>query len=102
MPITVSGASDDLIEIDGDIREEFPYIEHQSTDGGGDLIAVSDGTVLRIEFTRAGVWTIRALTVGTGHVEIQSAPGGDDTATILLPDGPAWVVHGIAYAKTGA
>lgn len=61
MPITVYGASDDLIEIDGDIREEFPYIEHQSTDGGADLIAVSDGTVLRIEFTRAGTWSIRAF-----------------------------------------
>ena len=62
MSITIYGASDDLIELDGDIYEEF-------TAGGDEepnLIAFSDGTLLEVTYTDAGIWRINALSVSTG------------------------------------
>ncbi|MGX6604828.1 hypothetical protein ACWKSP_22270 [Micromonosporaceae bacterium Da 78-11] len=101
MSITVYGASDDLIEVEGDVTEEFPYVEHDSTPGGGDLLAFSDGTVLRISLTPYGVWRIHTVVRGTAQVTIEDAPEGDednytDRATV---DGATWVVHGIGWAK---
>lgn len=55
--ITVNGASDDLIEIGGAIREEFTLQD----DEGGDLLAFSNGVVLRIRYTDDGVWRIEPL-----------------------------------------
>lgn len=95
MTITVCGASDDLIEIEGDIREEFPY----RADNDDNLLAFSDGTILRIRYNAAGVWRISR--VAGGPVDIVQAPEGDDSnytdrATIRGAD---WVVHGIGWAK---
>jgi hypothetical protein len=97
MPITVYGASDDMIEVEGDITEEFDYTG--DTPNSGDLLAFSDGTVLRIRFDDAGVW--RIVKVAGGPVDIAQAPEGDDSnytdrATIKGAD---WVVHGIDWAK---
>lgn len=98
--ITVSGASDDLIEIDGDIREEFGY--RFDGDEDGDLLAFSDGTVLRIEYTDAGVWRIKPVTLGSALLTVHPASEDDeenysDRATLKGPI--TWVVHGIAIAK---
>jgi hypothetical protein len=95
MSITVYGASDDLIEVDGDISEEFTYRD----DNDDNLLAFSDGTILRIRFDAAGVW--RITKVAGGPVDIFQASEGDDSnysdrATIRGAD---WVVHGIGWAK---
>lgn len=107
MPITVYGASDDTIVVGGDIAEEFPYQRPGYGQPSGDLLAVSDGTILRIDFTREGIWRIAPVVHGSGMLSIEQAPEGDDRnysdrATLLLPDGPAWVVHGIDWAKADA
>lgn len=100
MTITITGASDDLIEIDGDIREEFPYTEHSTTPGGGDLLAFSDGTVLRIKFDINGVWRITPVARGTGNLRIEQAAEDDaDDRTDAATVDAAWVVHGIGWAK---
>ncbi len=102
MAITVYGASDDLIEVDGDISEEFGYKGadgHPNTDDG-DLLAFSDGTILRITYDSNGVWRITPVVRGSAQVSIEQVPEGDqdgtDRATV---DGAVWVVHGVAYAK---
>ena len=100
MPITIYGASDDLIEVEGDISEEFSYLDH---DDEGDLIAVSDGTVVRITYGASGVWRIVPVHHGSGTLTITQAPEGDDDnysdrATI---DGTVtWVVQGVAGAAS--
>lgn len=101
MAITITGASDDLIEVDGDISEEFPYQKPGYGQPTGDLLAFSDGTILRIEFTRDGVWRITPVVRGAAALTIEQAPEGDDNnytdrATL---DGAVWVVQGMAYAK---
>lgn len=101
MVVTIYGSSDDLIEIDGDIREEFPYVERGIGQMAGDLLAFSDGTVLRIEYTDAGVWRLTRVARGTAALVIEQAVEADaksysDRAT--LTGEVSWVVQGISYA----
>lgn len=103
MSVTVYGASDDLIEVDGDVSEEFSYLE--GDDGDKHYLAFSDGTLLEIEYTQAGVWRIHPIShIGTSKVEIVQAPADDpdnysDRATIEWQHGSiGWVVHGTSMA----
>jgi hypothetical protein len=100
MQITIYGASDDLIEIEGDIREEFSL---DNMDDNGDLLAFSDGTVLRIAYKSSGVWRITKVFEGTATIEINQAPEADednysDRATVT-GDPLVWVVHGIDFKR---
>ncbi len=52
--VIVYGASDDLIEVEGAIREEFTA----NRDGEANLLAFSDGTLLEVTYTDAGIWRI--------------------------------------------
>lgn len=94
--IVITGASDDVIEVDGDIREEFTY--HNDKDENGDLLAFSDGTILRIVFARFGVWRITPVARGTAalHIEQQTEDEGTDTAT--LTGDIRWVAHALTHA----
>jgi hypothetical protein len=99
--ITIYGASDDLIEVDGDIREEFTYQgDDHPNSGVGDLLAFSDGTILRIIFTRSGVWRISPVMRGTADLSIDQAPEGDESnyTDVATLSGAVWVVQGIDYA----
>jgi hypothetical protein len=95
--ITIYGAGDDLIEVDGDISEEF-YVPDLAANG--DLLAFSDGTVLRLHITNEGIWRITPVVRGAGYLSIVQAPEDDDdniTDRATL-DGAVWVVHGTSYA----
>lgn len=96
--ITVYGSSDDLIEVDGDISEEFYAIDPDE----GDLLAFSDGTLLRVVYDNDGVWRITPIETGSGFRRIdQSAPGdNDDYSDVAYLEGVRWVAHGRAYART--
>jgi hypothetical protein len=94
--ITVQGHSDDLIEVDGDITEEFYAAEPGKSP---DLLAFSDGTVLAVNYTADGIWRITPLTRGTVRLTVEQAVVGDpcysDVATL---DGLVrWVVLGTTY-----
>jgi hypothetical protein len=98
--ITVYGASDDLIEIDGDISEEFGYRNEDGLGDKGDLLAFSDGTILRIHYTQSGMWRITPVVGGSATLRIEQAPEGDednysDKAEL---SGAVWVVQGVDYA----
>lgn len=95
--ITVTGASDDLIEIDGDISEEF-----YANDEDPNLLAFSDGTILRVDYTPAGVWRIVPVASGSATVRITQAPEDDDrnyTDRADLIGDVWWVAHATDYAK---
>jgi len=87
MSITIRGYSDDLIEVDGDLTEEFNF-----RDEGTVHIVVADGTVLTIEYGTLGIWRIEHLVAGTATVTIDKNPPDDtdrysDVATIESADG---------------
>lgn len=72
----IYGASDDLVEIEGDIREEFQA--GSAGDGDPRWIAFSDGTVLRVAYTDGGIWRFTPAQYGSSEVDIEQAPEGDD------------------------
>jgi hypothetical protein len=99
MPVTVYGASDDLIEVEGDIREEFPCRD----DSEDNLLAFSDGTVLRVAFDEDGIW--RLTPVVTGSAALTHVFGQDDrehTDKATLDGDVRWVVYGSEMATKKA
>lgn len=61
--VRVYGSSDDLVEVEGDVSEEFTY--GADTDEGM-YLGFSDGTVLGVTYDRDGVWRINRLIAGLG------------------------------------
>jgi hypothetical protein len=97
MSVTITGASDDLIEIDGDIYEEFPC-SNPTIDGK--YLAFSDGTILQI-LILDGVWRIHLVHAGAATLTITPAPANDDDnySDVATLDGDvSWVVLGINWA----
>lgn len=96
--IEISGYSDDLIEIDGDISEEF----NAYGDDEGPLLAFSDGTVLRITYGDAGIWRIVPVKTGSGELFITQAPeddGDNYSDKAVLTGDVKWVVRGLEMAS---
>lgn len=96
--IKVNGASDDLIEIGGDISEEFnPDADSPS------YLGFSDGTLLQIEYTDDGIWRIQPLRYGTAKYNKTEATAGDSDnySDVVELDGEIrWVLCGDQWATT--
>ena len=101
--VTVYGASDDLVEVEGAICEEFNF--YHGRDDDSRLLAFSDGTVLRIAFTDAGIWRVTLVVRGAAELTIQQAPEDDErnySDRAILAGDVRWVVFGTEIAKAGA
>ncbi len=97
MGIKIYGASDDLIEIKGDIEEE--YNVHVFDDDDGRYLAFSDGTVARVYFDQEGIWRIHVVARGKATQSHTLPIGEDDYTEVLeLTDAPImWVVMGTHF-----
>lgn len=96
--VTVYGSSDDLIEIDGDIYEEF----NAESNDVPTLLAFSDGTVLRVHYGETGVWRITPVATGSATLQITQEPEDDDdnyTDRATLTGEISWIVAGTEIAK---
>lgn len=88
MATTLYGASDDLIELDGDVSEEF---DAYRAEADGTLVTFSNGVVLRITYNHDGIWRIVPVVNPEGStLTIEQAPENDDDnysdrATIEMP-----------------
>lgn len=71
--ITISGASDDLIEIGGDIKEEFSAL----ADDEDGYLFFSDGWILKIAYTDDGTWRITTIKKGAAKFSKVEAEGSD-------------------------
>jgi hypothetical protein len=95
MAITVYGASDDLVEVEGDIREEF----NPASDDEPSYLAFSDGTVLSIHYTERGIWRITPVARGDGsgvltiHQVVSEDPDSYTDRAEIAGD-IRWVVFG--------
>lgn len=101
--ITIKGASDDLIEIGGDIQEEFT-----ASDSDANYLGFSDGTVLKIHYGEDGdgYWRITPETHGTArYSKVEATNEDDDYSDVVTLDDAAikWVVCGtdLALADKG-
>jgi hypothetical protein len=98
MSVKISGGSDDLISVEGDIDAEFNEEEA--------CLAFSDGTVLHVEYTNAGLWRINRQTPGAASYSKWEATDSDskeysDVVTLGAGDATGrgtvtldWVVAG--------
>ena len=104
--IKIYGASDDLIEIEGDISEEFGDFD---TDKHPGCIAFADGTILRIQYgiNDEGIWRITPLCVPATTIishEICVSEDADpysDVVAITTPEPLRCVIYGNQIALTG-
>ena len=56
MSLLIYGASDDLIEVEGDFREEYAYNDDE--DNRAVIVVIAgDGAVLEVEPTLSSTWT---------------------------------------------
>lgn len=94
----IYGASDDLIELEGNVTEEV-YVPS----GEVVYIAFSDSTLVRVHYGNDGLWTIRVVEVGLSCYELFTAtePASDQYSDRLTLYGDIqWaVVGGLARAQ---
>lgn len=99
--VTVRGASDDLIEIEGDIREEFSHYALDENDKGV-LLAFSDGTVLRARYDKDGLWRFHRLVSGSvKFTKVEGDVAADRNDVVTLKGDVRWVVKGNEIARKG-
>lgn len=88
MKVKITGASDDLIEIEGDIDEEF-----NSYDCDNGLMAISDGTLLKVEYDADGIWRFTPKFKGSAFKEHKAGSVEDDTNDEVFLEGAIkWIV----------
>lgn len=99
--IVIYGASDDLIEIESTSfgAEEFNVLLDYPEDSL--ILAVSDGTLLRVRYDEDGVWRFDFVVIGSASVTKEYGQDDDrhsDRIT-LTGDELRWVVLGSQIAK---
>lgn len=90
-PITgtvVTGASDDLIELDGELCEEFGT--YHCGDG---RMAFSDGTLLTVKYDSDGLWRFKLIFKGSLYDHKIEGCVNDDTDDVVhFKEGLLWAV----------
>jgi len=82
----VTGASDDLIEIAGELAEEFNSID--CSDG---VMAFSDGTLLDVEYDEDGIWRFRLRFKGALYdKKVEGSVSDDTNDEIYFKPGLKW------------
>lgn len=97
--IKIYGHSDDCIEIDGDIEEEFTYYDDEPH-----YLGFSDGTVLKIFYDETGLWKIVQINKGEADFEFEfvatDAESDDYSDIVILKSAKIdWVIYGSKFAK---
>lgn len=95
--IRIFGAADDLVEVEGDIIEEFAYQPEGQEPG---FIGTSDGTIMTIEYGAGGIWRINKLR--DGRAQFTKVEGQDDeqhSDVVTLAGNIRWVIFGVAILK---
>ena len=98
MSTQIYGASDDLIEFEGDVLGESGFIGER---GSSALVITSDGTVLEMKYGKGGkgIWSIVLLHRGPlfNRIDVelsQDASRHSDTAHFKSGLTDAWVAKG--------
>jgi hypothetical protein len=98
MPIKIYGASDDIIEVEGDIEEEF-YV-HAGDEDEPAFLAFSDGTLLSVHYGHEGIWRLGLVKEGTAEFSKEEGTDSEDYSDIVTLDGHiTWVALATDVAK---
>ena len=94
--VKIYGASDDLIEIEGDISDEINCYNEEN----GIALAFSDGTALRVIYDTDGIWRITRIAEGTAKFSKVDGDVIKDTNDIVTLEGNIlWIVVGTQFIK---
>jgi hypothetical protein len=95
--IIITGYSDDNIEIEGDIREEYSWFPEDSEDTR--YIAISDGTVLSARYDNDGLWRFNPVAKGSATYSKVYGLVTEDTNDVVTLEGDdiSWVTIGVAF-----
>lgn len=89
--IKIYGASDDLIEVEGDV----PGCDEYGSEAG--VVELSTGDAFRIRYTDDGVWTVDLIHGDCRSIRIEKVPHGDGddpepyTDTVTITGEIEWV-----------
>lgn len=86
----IYGASDDLIEIDGDWEEEIGC--YGIEEGGGGHLACSDGTLIHVTRDDIGIWRFHCVVAGSSPFRSAPPKSGELTERVTLDGSIGWVV----------
>lgn len=99
----VYGCSDDLIEVDGDVRGE---ISKYGTDDDekGVLLICSDGTLLEVKYGKAdmGIWEVKLVKQGTLFEKIEPCMDEDNepySDMAYFKTGLKWIYAALNWEK---
>lgn len=94
--IEIYGASDDLIEVSGQLSEEFNPINDKES-----YLVFSDGTVLEVIYGQGGFWRINRLVVGTSNYRKEEGtdPVENYSDHVFLEGDISWVVFGSEFHR---
>jgi len=84
MSIKIYGSSDDLLEIESDISEEFNFYPDEGTPA---LLAFSDGTLLSVVYDDNGIWRITRIVRGAATFEKGEGDVEADTMDVVTLSG---------------
>jgi hypothetical protein len=93
MVVTVAVTTAGVIRVRGGVDADFLYAGNNVEEG--DLLAFSDGTLLRILPGEGGGWRITPVVHGSAGVVSVETPSGD---RVTLTGRFLWVVHGRDWA----
>lgn len=96
--VKLFGYSDDLIEVEGDIEEEFSW----SADSDATrLIVVSDGHVFRVRYDEDGIWRFSVAASGTSSMTKVEGIDDDTYSDVITLEGDDldWVVFDDRFIK---
>jgi hypothetical protein len=79
----IYGASDDLLEFEGDIYGEVGY--YGSSEDDPIKVSISDGTELNVYYADSGLWRIKVLNQGSHFESLVEAvnPDSDEYSDVL-------------------
>ena len=96
--LKIYGASDDLIEVEGEIREEFSPLADEPS-----LLAFSDGTLLQIQYGAGNkaFWRIQPLIYGSAsYSKVEATDEDENYSDVVTLEGQIrWVVCGYQWAR---
>jgi len=92
--VTIYGASDDLVELEGDIRDEF-YAKGERDQPPGAMLAFSDGSVISVLYV-CGIWRVNQVQRGSAKAEkVEAIDAASDQYSdrLTLTGDLRWVVN---------
>lgn len=96
--IGIYGGSDDAVYVTGDMQEQFDFAPNKPIESR--ILAVSDGTLLRVNYDEDGIWRLTRITAGTAEYQKVEGDVEKDTNDVVYLSGEdvTWVAFATKYA----